>query len=230
MLRKVNADIAEEAAPLPQPPRTFYARRGKRYLDVALGSLLLAASASVQAVVAVLVRSTLGRPVLFVQKRPGLHGTPMSMVKFRTMRNATDQRGRPLPDSQRLTRVGRALRASSLDELPELLNVVRGDLSLVGPRPLLMEYLDHYSPRQRQRHSVRPGITGLAQVSGRNTLSWEARFELDLEYVQNVSFRLDARIALRTITNVLLRVGISAPGHDTMPSFSQGGKAEESGE
>lgn len=217
----MTAESADEVTTLPQPPTTFYARRGKRYLDVVLGSILLTASAPLQGIIALSVRLSMGRPVLFRQARPGLHGTPILMIKFRTMRNEVDDHGRPLPDSQRLTRFGRALRASSLDELPELLNVLRGDLSLVGPRPLLTRYLAHYSPRQSQRHAVRPGITGLAQVSGRNALTWESRFELDVDYVENVSLLLDARILLRTITNVIRRVGINAPGHDTMPPFVQ---------
>jgi lipopolysaccharide/colanic/teichoic acid biosynthesis glycosyltransferase len=170
-----------------------------------------------------LVRRKLGSPVLFSQARPGLHGEPFTMVKFRTM---TDERGPDgvlLPDAQRLTPFGRFLRASSLDELPELWNVLRGDMSLVGPRPLLMEYLPLYTAEQARRHEMRPGITGWAQVNGRNAISWEDKFKLDIWYVDNRSLWLDIKILWLTVKKVLVRDGISAAGEATMPKF-QGGK------
>lgn len=206
---------------LPVPPDTFYVRRGKRLFDLAAGSAVLALTLPVQAVVAVLVRRKLGTPVLFRQVRPGLDEQPFEMVKFRTMIDATGSDGKPLPDDERLTPFGQFLRSTSLDELPELINVVRGELSLVGPRPLLMRYLPLYSPRQRRRHAVRPGVTGLAQVSGRNALTWEDKFELDVQYVEQVSFSLDLRILIRTVVNVLRRADVSAEGHVTMPGFDE---------
>ena len=157
--------------------------------------------------------------MLFRQTRPGLHGQPFEMVKFRTMTDARDADGHLLPDAERLTSFGRFLRGASLDELPELWNVLRGEMSLVGPRPLLMRYLGRYTPEQARRHAVRPGITGLAQVSGRNALSWDEKFALDLEYVDRVSFGLDVRILLRTLAKVVRREGISAGQHATMPEF-----------
>lgn len=204
---------------LPSPPNTFYVRRGKRAFDAAAGGALAILTAPVQAVVAVMVARRLGRPVLFRQERPGLHGRTFRMAKFRTM---TDQRGADgtlLPDELRLPPFGTLLRSTSLDELPELLNVVRGDMSLVGPRPLLMRYLPHYSPRQARRHAVRPGVTGLAQVAGRNNLSWDDKFELDVQYIQTVSFGLDLRILARTVWNVVARKDVATDGHVTAPSF-----------
>ena len=165
------------------------------------------------------VRRKLGSPVLFTQMRPGLHGKPFRMVKFRTMTDAWDASGALLPDAQRLTSFGRFLRASSLDELPELWNVLRGEMSLVGPRPLLMEYLPLYSPEQARRHEVRPGITGWAQVNGRNAISWPDKFALDVWYVDNRSMWLDVRILWLTVRKVLVRDGISAVGEATMPKF-----------
>ncbi len=170
------------------------------------------------------VRRRLGSPVFFRQTRPGLHGRPFNMVKFRTMTNARGLDGQLLPDSQRLTSFGRFLRASSLDELPELWNVLRGDMSLVGPRPLLMEYLPLYSPEQARRHEVRPGITGWAQVNGRNALSWDEKFKLDVWYVDHRSMWLDIKILWLTVRKVLVREGISAAGEATMPRFT-GGKS-----
>lgn len=166
------------------------------------------------------VRRKLGSPVLFTQVRPGLHGKPFRMVKFRTMTDARDASGALLPDSQRLTPFGRFLRASSLDELPELWNVLRGEMSLVGPRPLLMEYLPLYSPEQARRHEVRPGITGWAQVNGRNAISWADKFALDVWYVDHRSLWLDVRILWLTVRKVLVRDGISAEGEATMPAFT----------
>ena len=204
---------------LPEPRDTFYARRGKRLLDLTLGTVLVVVTAPVQLAVAAAVRRTLGSPVLFRQVRPGLAGEPFEMLKFRTMTNERDATGELLPESQRLTRLGRFLRSTSLDELPELINVVRGELSLVGPRPLLMKYLDRYTPRQATRHAVRPGITGLAQVNGRNALTWEEKFEFDIQYVEQVSLSLDLKILVLTVWQVLARRGISAEGHATMPEF-----------
>jgi lipopolysaccharide/colanic/teichoic acid biosynthesis glycosyltransferase len=184
-------------------------------------ALLLAAPLLL--VVALAVRLNLGSPVLFRQRRPGLHGRPFTMVKFRTMRDAIGRDGRPLPDAARLTPFGTLLRATSLDELPELWNVLRGEMSLVGPRPLLMEYLERYTPEQARRHNVRPGVTGWAQVNGRNALSWEERFRLDVWYVEHRSLRLDLHILTRTLTMVLRRTGVSAHGEATMSLFE--GKA-----
>ena len=168
----------------------------------------------------VIVSIFIGRPSFFYQLRPGLGGKPFRMIKFRTMVDSTDHAGNPLPDKDRLTPLGRFLRSSSLDELPELLNVIKGDMSLVGPRPLLIEYLPLYSPEQSRRHEVRPGITGWAQVNGRNTLSWEDKFELDVWYVDNQSVWLDLRILWLTVCKVVTREGISAAGQATMPKFT----------
>ncbi len=174
-------------------------------------------------VVALFVRLKLGAPVLFRQKRPGLHGEIFEMVKFRTMRNAHGPDGKPLPDAERLTPFGKRLRAMSLDELPELWNVLRGDMSVVGPRPLLVQYLPRYTPRQARRHEVKPGITGLAQVKGRNALSWEEKFEWDVRYVETRTFWLDLQILAATVKLVLFREGISARGEATMPEFNPDG-------
>jgi lipopolysaccharide/colanic/teichoic acid biosynthesis glycosyltransferase len=191
----------------------------KRMLDVALAATVLVAGAPVIAVAAALVYADVGRPLLFRQNRVGKGGRVFELVKFRTMRNATDRDGRPLPDAARLTRVGKFLRAASLDELPQLVNVLRGDMSLVGPRPLLVEYLARYSAEQARRHDVKPGITGLAQVEGRNALSWPEKFKLDVFYVDHQSLALDLRILARTVTAVFGRRGISAAGDATMPVF-----------
>jgi lipopolysaccharide/colanic/teichoic acid biosynthesis glycosyltransferase len=190
----------------------------KRILDVVLASVLLLLSLPVQAVIAVLIRIKLGPPILFRQQRPGLDGKAFELTKFRTMRTARID-GVPEPDAARLTTFGRRLRSLSLDELPTLLNVIRGDMSLVGPRPLMMAYLDRYSPEQARRHDVRPGMTGLAQVSGRNSLTWEEKFELDVEYVDARSLRLDLAILARTVGAVLSRSGVSHGGEATMPEF-----------
>jgi len=167
----------------------------------------------------VAIRRELGSPVLFRQQRPGLRGRPFSLLKLRSMRNEVDAFGHVLPDASRLTPLGRRLRAWSIDELPELWNVLHGDMSLVGPRPLLMEYLDRYTPEQARRHEVRPGMSGWAQVCGRNALSWEEKFALDVWYVDHVSLGLDLRILWRTVLAVLARDGISSAGHETMPVF-----------
>jgi lipopolysaccharide/colanic/teichoic acid biosynthesis glycosyltransferase len=171
-------------------------------------------------ILAVLIRRRMGSPVLFCQLRPGLHGKPFKMVKFRTMLDAVDYKGCPLPDNERLTGLGRFLRSTSLDELPELWNVVKGEISLVGPRPLLMEYLPLYTPEQARRHEVRPGITGWAQVNGRNALSWEEKFALDVWYVDHQSLWLDIKIIALTLWKVVRRDGISAAGEATMPRFT----------
>ena len=189
-------------------------RRGvKEAMDRAGAALGLLACLPLLAALALLVRATLGRPVLFRQRRPGLHGRPFALVKFRTMREGAG------PDAERLTALGRFLRSTSLDELPELWNVLRGDMSLVGPRPLLMHYLERYTPEQRRRQEVKPGITGWAQVNGRNALTWEERFALDVWYVDHWSLSLDLRILARTVRATLARRGISAPGSATMPEY-----------
>jgi len=196
-----------------------YRTSGKRAFDLALVLLTTPCWLPVVAVVALIVRTQIGSPVLFRQTRPGRDGRLFMLVKFRTMTDGRDQRGELLPDALRLTGWGRMLRAMSLDELPELWNVIRGDMSLVGPRPLLVSYLDRYTAEQSRRHEVRPGITGLAQVNGRNALRWEDRFALDVRYVDTCSFGLDTRILLRTIGNVVARRGISEPGHATAQEF-----------
>jgi len=191
----------------------------KRVFDVVVSAVALTVLAPVMGLTALAVWRTMGRPVLFRQARPGLHGKPFVMYKFRTMRDLRDAEGKLLPNEARLTPFGRWLRSTSLDELPELLNVLRGEMSLVGPRPLLMEYLDRYTPEQARRHEVKPGITGWAQIHGRNNLSWDERFKLDVWYVDNWSLWLDVKILWRTLWMVLRREGISAQGHATMPEF-----------
>ncbi len=191
----------------------------KRLFDVLAASLALLLLAPPLLALALLIRRKLGSPVLFCQVRPGLQGRPFTMVKFRTMTDERRPDGALMPDAQRLTPFGRFLRASSLDELPELWNVLRGDMSLVGPRPLLMEYLPLYTPKQARRHEARPGITGWAQVNGRNAISWADKFTLDVWYVDHRSLWLDVRILWRTVCIVLVRHGISAPGDATMPKF-----------
>jgi len=188
-------------------------------MDILGAVFALLLLAPVLVVVALLVRRQMGAPVLFRQTRPGLHGKPLQMVKFRTMRSAIDSQGLLLPDSERLTRLGRILRATSLDELPEFWNVLKGDMSLVGPRPLLMEYLPLYPPEQARRHEVRPGITGWAQVNGRNAISWDEKFALDVWYVDNRTFWLDLKVLWMTIRKVMTRDGISAEGEATMTKF-----------
>ena len=191
----------------------------KRVIDLILGIVLFVVLFPVLLIVAFLVRVMLGSPVLFRQTRPGRNARPFELIKFRTMTDEKDAKGELLPDSQRLSAFGRMLRATSLDELPELWNVLKGDMSLVGPRPLLMEYLDLYTSEQSRRHEVRPGITGWAQVSGRNALSWEDKFALDVWYVDNQSLWLDLKILLMTIMKVVKRDGVSQSGHVTMEPF-----------
>ena len=192
----------------------------KRAFDIAASTSALVLLSPVLAITAHKVKKELGSPVLFRQTRPGLHGRPFEMIKFRTMKDATDKAGNALPDSERLTEFGKKLRASSLDELPELWNVLKGDMSLVGPRPLLMEYLPLYSAEQAKRHKVRPGVTGYAQVNGRNSLSWEDKFKLDTWYVEHQSFLLDLKILLKTVKKVIIKDGISAEGEATMTKFT----------
>lgn len=191
----------------------------KRLIDVAAALLVLAAVWPIMLAVAVLIRFDMGTPVIFRQLRPGLNGKIFSVLKFRTMKHAVDAAGEPLPDAERLTKLGRWIRRLSLDELPQLINVLKGDMSLVGPRPLLPEYLPLYSPEQARRHEVRPGITGWAQVNGRNALSWEERFRLDVWYVDHQSLALDFRILLMTVAKVCQRSGINEQGHETMSKF-----------
>ena len=193
---------------------------GKRFLDVIVLGLSAPLWLPALGIVAVLVRLQLGRPIFFRQMRPGRGERPFELLKFRTMTDARGPDGSLLPDQRRLTSFGRWLRSTSLDELPELLNVLRGDMSLVGPRPLLMQYLPLYSDRHRRRHDVSPGLTGLAQVSGRNALTWAERFDLDVQYVERASILLDVRILARTIGIVLRREGISAHGEATMTAFT----------
>jgi lipopolysaccharide/colanic/teichoic acid biosynthesis glycosyltransferase len=192
---------------------------GKRVLDLGLAVPALVVLAPVGAAIGALARVKLGSPVLFQQVRPGRNGELFELIKFRTMTDARDPSGSLLPDELRLTSFGRRLRRTSLDELPTLWNVVRGDMSLVGPRPLLVQYLDRYTPEQRRRHEVAPGITGWAQIHGRNAITWEEKFALDVWYVENVSLRTDLAILFRTVAEVLGQRGISAEGHATMPEF-----------
>jgi lipopolysaccharide/colanic/teichoic acid biosynthesis glycosyltransferase len=198
---------------------TFYRRTGKRLLDLGLTMPALVLLAPVGLALGALIRFKLGGPVLFRQRRPGRDGQIFELIKFRTMTDARDPRGKPLPDEQRLTPFGGRLRRSSLDELPTLWNVIRGDMSLVGPRPLLVQYLDRYTPEQSRRHEVAPGITGWAQINGRNAITWEEKFELDVWYVENVSLRTDLAILFRTVAQVLAQRDISADEHATMPEF-----------
>lgn len=192
----------------------------KRFIDILGAVFALLLLAPVLVIVALLVRCQMGAPVLFRQTRPGLHGKPFQMIKFRTMLNAINPQGLPLTDSERLTRFGRILRATSIDELPELWNVLKGEMSLVGPRPLLMEYLPLYSDEQARRHEVRPGVTGWAQVNGRNAISWNEKLALDVRYVDNRTIWLDFKIIWMTIKKVLIREGISAKGEVTMSKFT----------
>lgn len=214
------ANVGQGIEVPPSPPNTFYFRLGKRVFDLVVASSLAVLTLPLQIVLGVLVRQRLGSPILFRQTRPGLDAEPFEMVKFRSMTAEVDDQGNLLPDQDRLTKFGRFLRSTSLDELPELLNVIKGDMSLVGPRPLLMKYLPRYSASQARRHSVRPGITGWSQVNGRNDQSWTQKFELDLWYVQNVSFRLDIKTLTKTVGTVLRRSGVSSTGHATAHEFA----------
>lgn len=201
-------------------PRTdWYASWGKRAFDLVVGCAMTIVLAPVIGVSAILVAVKLGRPVFFRQRRPGLNGQPFEMVKFRSMTDGRDESGELLPDVERLTKFGKFLRASSVDEFPELWNVLRGEMSLIGPRPLLIQYLDRYSPEQFRRHDVRPGVTGWAQVNGRNAISWDQKFAFDLWYVDNYSLLIDLKILAMTVLKVVKPSGISAAGHATMPEF-----------
>jgi sugar transferase EpsL len=191
----------------------------KRVIDVIGAALGLLLFMPVMVLLAVLIRFTMGKGVLFRQQRPGLHAKPFTILKFKTMREAFDKRGQPLADADRLTRFGKFLRASSLDELPGLVNVLRGEMSFVGPRPLLMQYLERYTPDQARRHEVKPGITGWAQVNGRNAIGWEEKFKLDVWYVDNQSLLLDWVILWKTAYKVIFREGVSHADHATMPEF-----------
>lgn len=191
----------------------------KRLIDIVLSALALIVLSPLIVVVSILVALTMGTPVVFSQTRPGYKGKPFTIYKFRTMKEAYDESGAPLPDEERLTSFGRFMRASSLDELPELFNVLKGDMSLVGPRPLRMAYLPRYSPEQARRHDVMPGITGWAQINGRNAISWDEKFKLDVWYVDNRHLWLDFKILLQTVFIVFSREGVNAEGHATMPDF-----------
>lgn len=199
----------------------------KRFFDALLSAAILLCFLPIILLVSALVAIKLDRPVLFKQARPGLNGESFEIIKFRSMLNAADSRGNPLPDEMRLIPFGRLLRSTSLDELPSLWNVLKGDMSLVGPRPLLMEYVPLYNERQKKRHNVRPGITGWAQVNGRNAISWEEKFELDVWYVENQSFWLDLKILFLTVKKVIVREGISAEGEATMSKFTGSVSREE---
>ncbi|WP_163929920.1 sugar transferase [Paraferrimonas sp. SM1919] len=198
----------------------------KRLIDVSVSLLLLLLFSPIMLITAWQIKKKLGSPVLFTQQRPGLYGKPFNMLKFRSMKDAVDENGNPLPDEERLTPFGQKLRATSLDELPGLLSVLKGDMSLVGPRPLLMQYLPLYNKRQSTRHNVRPGITGWAQVNGRNAISWEQKFEYDAWYVENQSLWLDIKILFLTVKKVFFKEDISADDHVTMPLFT-GSKNED---
>ncbi|WP_109441899.1 sugar transferase [Acinetobacter haemolyticus] len=192
----------------------------KRLLDIIIASTALVLLSPLYVFVAYKVKKNLGSPILFRQTRPGLHGKPFEMIKFRTMKDAVDAQGNPLPDNERLTPFGKMLRSTSLDEMPELWNVIKGDMSVVGPRPLLMEYLPLYNKEQAKRHEVRPGMTGHAQVNGRNAISWEEKFKLDTWYVENQSIWLDFKIMLKTVKKVIAKDDINEAGEATMTKFT----------
>ena len=206
----------------------MYDKVVKRGFDLILSGVALIVLSPVYLVLAILVRVKLGKPVLFSQERPGKHGKVFRMYKFRSMTDQRDAEGNLLPDEYRMTRFGAALRATSLDELPELWNIFKGDMSIVGPRPLLVRYLPRYNARQRRRHDVRPGLTGWAQVNGRNAISWEQKFEYDVEYVEKESFLFDVKIILMTVAKVLHRSGISQEGNVTMEEFMGTKEADRS--
>lgn len=197
----------------------WYQNFGKRLLDLNLTVLALILLTPVMAIIALLVRFKLGSPVFFQQQRPGLHGKPFTLFKFRTMTDTLDDQGNLLPDANRLTPFGQFLRSTSLDELPELINVLRGEMSLVGPRPLLPEYLQHYNKQAYRRHEVLPGLTGWAQVNGRNAINWEEKFALDVWYVDNRSVWLDIKILVLTLWKIIRREGVNEPGQATAERF-----------
>lgn len=206
---------------------SIYERYFKRWFDIAISFFALLILSPLFLFIAVLVRLKLGAPVIFSQRRPGLNGKPFIIYKFRTMTNKKDESGNLLPDKDRLTKFGKLLRSTSLDELPELWNILKGDMSIIGPRPLLMEYLPLYNATQKRRHEVRPGLTGYAQVSGRNALSWDEKFHFDVEYVDQVSFMLDIKIFFMTIYAVLMKKGISSSSSVTMEEFLGNQNIEE---
>ncbi len=220
---RTRTQMTRRSLPPPQRTADWYSAWGKRAFDLAVGSLMLLLLLPVIIFVSILVAVFLGRPVFFRQQRPGKSGRLFEMIKFRSMTNAKGADGNLLPDDQRLTRFGAFLRASSIDEFPELWNVMKGEMSLVGPRPLLIQYLDRYSDEQFRRHEVAPGVTGWAQINGRNSISWDEKFSLDLWYVDHYSLWVDVKILFLTVVNVLRRSGISADGHATMPEFSGNG-------
>lgn len=197
----------------------MYKKYIKRILDFLLSGIVLIILAIPLIIVGLLIKVQLGSPILFRQKRPGKNGKIFEIIKFRTMNNTKDENGNLLPDDLRLTKFGKFIRSTSIDELPELINILKGDMSIVGPRPLLVEYLDLYNEEQKHRHDVRPGLTGLAQVNGRNCITWEAKFKYDIEYVKNVTFINDCKIILKTIEKVLLREDINASENVTMEKF-----------
>ena len=197
----------------------MYAKYIKRILDFILSLLAIIILSPVMLIIYILVRIKLGKPAIFKQQRPGKNEKIFTLYKFRTMTDKKDESGNLLPDSERLTKFGKFLRSTSLDELPELINIIKGDMSLIGPRPLLVEYLNLYNEEQKHRHDVKPGLTGLAQVNGRNAIDWDKKFEYDVEYVKSVSFKNDLRILLKTIVKVFEREGISGKGSDTMQKF-----------
>lgn len=197
----------------------MYRKYIKRILDFTLSLIALIVLLPILLITAILVRIKLGRPVIFKQQRPGKNEKIFTLYKFRTMTDKKDEEGNLLPDSERLTKFGKILRSTSLDELPELVNILKGDMSIVGPRPLLVEYLELYNEKQKHRHDVRPGLTGLAQVSGRNSISWEEKFKEDIEYIEKISFLEDIKIILKTVTKVFKREGIAQKGNDTMERF-----------
>ena len=199
----------------------------KRVFDFIVSFGLAICFLPITLIVAILIYIKIGSPVIFRQERPGLHGKPFYIYKFRTMTNAVDQTGKLLPDEKRITGFGKLLRKLSLDELPQLLNVIQGDLSLVGPRPLLMEYLPLYNSEQARRHDVKPGITGWAQINGRNAISWEEKFKLDIWYVDHYSFYLDMKILWMTVVKVVKREGVSQKGHVTMEKFRGSGQCQD---
>lgn len=204
----------------------MYERFIKRGLDIFLSFLSLTLFSPVFLIIVILVRVNLGKTIFFKQERPGLNGEIFSMYKFRTMTNEVQENGAPLPDEKRLTRFGKFLRSTSLDELPELWNILKGDMSIIGPRPLLVEYLPLYNEQQKQRHNVRPGLTGLAQVSGRNLISWQEKFELDVKYVRNISFKQDLLIFFLTIKKVFVKEGVSSQTSSTVEKFKGNDKQE----
>lgn len=199
--------------------KTIYKKYFKRPMDFTLSAIALITLSPILLMTSILVRLKLGSPVIFTQERPGLNEKIFKMYKFRTMTDERNEQGELLPDSERLTKFGRILRSTSLDELPELWNILKGDMSIIGPRPLAIQYLPYYSKEEKKRHNVRPGLTGLAQVNGRNTSSWEDRFYYDLEYISNVNFLLDAHIILKTISKVISRADIGERGVDTPTDF-----------